>query len=205
MNIRTRGTQLVLAAVAVGAAVTATAVPASASAAASDSPAFLEPGELPPHPSSAWFAGDVTAGQPDPLPICVGQALPSISSHRTFWTDYDTNALQVTVEERSVKRAKDFAALLRADLANCAAQLMEQDPEVTATQKYYGKLNVEEGAHVYGVHTETSWGASDISLFSVGRDGTAVTIVKWAQLGSFENAPVTDFKATTVTAVDKLY
>jgi hypothetical protein len=29
--------------------------------------------------------------------------------------------------------------------------------------------------------------------------------VKWAQLGSFENAPVTDFKATTVTAVDKLY
>ncbi|MEU1039468.1 hypothetical protein ACFYP4_16195 [Streptomyces sp. NPDC005551] len=203
MNIRTRGTRLVLAAVAVGAAVTATAVPASA--AGSGSPQFLEPAELPAHPSSAWYAGEVTAGQPDPLPMCVGEALPSISSHRAYWTDLDTNALQVTVEERSVQRAKDFAALLRKDLAGCAAKLMEQDPEVTATQKYYGKLDVEEGAHVYGVHTETSWGASDISLFSVGRDGTAVTVVRWGQMGTFQHAKVAGFKATTVTAVNKLH
>jgi hypothetical protein len=137
--------------------------------------------------------------------MCVGEALPSIASHRSFWTDYDTNAEQVTVVERSTQRAKDFAALLRKDLDGCAKKLMRQYPDVTAEQKYYGRLNVEEGAHVYGVHTTTTGGASDIALFSVGRDGNTVTLVRWAQLGDFRNAQVDDFRTTMVTAVDKLY
>lgn len=190
---------------ALGAAVAVAGVVAGTSpAVAADSPRFLAPAELPPHASSAWTAGPVTAGQPDPLPMCVGEALPSTSVHRAYRTDYDTGALQVTVVERSEQRAKDFAALLRKDLAGCAEKLM-QDPEITATQKYYGKLNVEEGAHVYGFHTEATWGASDINMFSVGRDGRTVTVVQWGQMGDFANAQVTDFKSTTLKAVGKLY
>ncbi|GAA1935917.1 hypothetical protein GCM10009837_72280 [Streptomyces durmitorensis] len=191
---------------ALGAAVAVAGVVAGTGpAAAADSPRFLAPAELPPHATSAWSAGPVTAGQPDPLPMCVGEALPSISVHRAYRTDYDTGALQVTVVERSEQRAKDFAALLRKDLAGCAAKVMEQDPEITATQKYYGKLNVEEGAHVYGVHTEATWGASDINMFSVGRDGNTVTLVQWGQMGNFAHAQVADFKTTTIKAVAKLY
>ncbi len=156
-------------------------------------------------PSSDWYAGPVTAGQPDPLPMCVGEALPSTASHRQYWTEYDTGALQVTVVERSTQRAREFAALIRADLADCARTVRERYPDVTATQKYYGRLTVEEGAHVYGVHTVAEWGASDINLLSVGRDGRTVTIVKWGQMGTFEHAQVADFLATTVTAVDKLH
>ncbi|MBC7270849.1 MAG: hypothetical protein H5T76_19415 [Streptomyces sp.] len=200
MNIRTRGARLAVTAVAAGAAVAVATAPATASA-----PRFLKPGELPPHPTSPWYAGPVTAGQPDPLPICVGEALPSVSVHRAYWTELDTNALQVTVVERDARRAKEFAALLRKDLASCARKLMRQYPELTAEKKYYGRLKAEEGAHVYGIHTETSWGASDIALFSVGRDGRTVTVVKWSQMGAFRDAPVTDFKATTVRAVNKLY
>lgn len=191
---------------ALGAAVAvAGVVAATGPAVAADSPRFLAPAELPPHASSAWTAGPVTAGQPDPLPMCVGEALPSTSVHRAYRTDYDTGALQVTVVERSEQRAKDFAALLRKDLAGCAKKLMQQDPEITATQKYYGKLNVEEGAHVYGFHTEATWGASDINLFSVGRDGRTVTVVQWGQMGDFADAQVADFKSTTLKAVNKLY
>ncbi|MFE6162484.1 hypothetical protein ACFQ7F_26620 [Streptomyces sp. NPDC056486] len=191
---------------ALGAAVAVAGVVAGTGpAAAADSPRFLAPAELPPHATSAWTAGPVTAGQPDPLPMCVGEALPSISVHRAYRTDLDTGALQVTVVERSEQRAKDFAALLRKDLDGCAKKLMQQDPEITATQKYYGKLNVEEGAHVYGVHTEATWGASDINMFSVGRDGTTVTLVQWGQMGNFAHAQVADFKTTTVKAVNKLY
>lgn len=190
---------------ALGAAMAVAGVVAGTSpAAAAGSPRFLAPAELPPHASSAWTAGPVTAGQPDPLPMCVGEALPSTSVHRAYRTDLDTGALQVTVVERSEQRAKDFAALLRKDLAGCAEKLM-QDPEITATQKYYGKLKVEEGAHVYGFHTEAAWGASDINMFSVGRDGRTVTVVQWGQMGDFTNAQVTDFKATTLKAVGKLY
>ncbi|MEV5435117.1 hypothetical protein AB0K80_03635 [Streptomyces sp. NPDC052682] len=207
MTIRVRGTRTTLTALAAltaGTALALTAVPASA-ATATGSPRFLEPGQLPPHPASAWYAGEVTAGQPDPLPMCVGEALPSISLHRQYWTEYDTSALQVTVVERNEQRAKAFAALLRKDLAACAKNLMKQYPDVKATQKYYGKLKVEEGAHVYGVHTESAWGASDINLLSVGRDGRTVTFVKWGQMGTFRHAQVADFKKTTVTAVNRLY
>ncbi len=194
-----------MAALAAGAAVAVAAVPATAATPEPGPPAFLQPSELPPHRSSDWYAGPVTAGQPDPLPMCVGEALPSTASHRRYWTEYDTGALQVTVVERSTRRAEELAALLRADLADCAREVMERYPDITATQKYYGRLNVEEGAHVYGVHTVAEWGASDIGLFSVGRDGRTVTVVQWGQMGTFEHAQVADFRATTVTAVDKLY
>ncbi|GAP52585.1 uncharacterized protein SAZU_7462 [Streptomyces azureus] len=195
-----------MAALAAAAGVAAAALPATAATApASGTPRFLEPAELPPHRTSPWYAGPVTAGQPDPLPVCVGEALPSIASHRSYWTEYETNAQQITVVERSAQRAKDFAALLRKDIAGCAKKLMEQDPDTTATQKNYGRLNVEEGAHVYGLHTASVWGSSNIGLFSVGRDGRTVTVVLWGQMGNFQHAQVSDFKATTVTAVNKLY
>lgn len=205
MMIRTRTRmRRVLPALAALVAAASGAAALTTPAAAAGTPRFLAPSELPPHPASAWFAGPVTAGQPDPLPMCVGEALPSTSVHRTYRTDYDTGALQVTVVERSVLRAKAFAALLRKDLAGCAKKVMEQDPETSAKQKYYGRLAVEEGAYVYGVHTTTTWGASDISLFSVGRDGNVVTVVQWGQMGSFADARVAAFKKTTVTAVNKL-
>ncbi|MFE8989781.1 hypothetical protein ACFYMI_18485 [Streptomyces collinus] len=201
-----RGIRTTVAALAAVAGVAAAAVPAvAATTPASGAPRFLEPADLPPHPTSPWYAGPVTAGQPDPLPTCVGDALPSITTHRDYWTEYDTSAQQITVVERSEQRAKDFAALLRKDLAGCAKKLMRQDPDITAKQKYYGRLNVEEGADVYGIHTASAWGSSDIGLFSVGRDGTTVTVVRWSQMGTFQHAQVADFKATTVTAVNKLY
>ncbi|MGX5211979.1 hypothetical protein ACWKT3_25395 [Streptomyces violaceus] len=205
MQIRARGIRTTVAALAAVAGVAAVAVPAAATTPDSATPRFLEPAELPPHPTSPWYAGPVTAGQPDPLPVCVGEALPSIATHRSYGTEFDTNAQQITVVERTAQRAKDFAALLRKDIAGCAKKLMEQDPDLTATQKSYGRLNVEEGAHVYGLHTASAWGSSDIGLFSVGRDGRTVTVVLWGQMGNFQHAQVADFKKTTVTAVNKLY
>ncbi|MBT2416119.1 hypothetical protein J7I94_37315 [Streptomyces sp. ISL-12] len=207
MYVRARAARLAVAASAAVAALAVAAVPAAAvppGLSGSGAPGFLEPADLPPHPSSDWSAGPVTAGQPDPLPMCVGDALPSTSAHRRYWTEYDTGALQVTVVERDEGRAAAFAALLRDGLADCARTLADQDPEVTATQRYYGRLDVEEGADVFGVHTGTTWGASDVALFSVGRDGRIVTVVQWGQMGALADAPVDAFEATTVTAVGKL-
>ncbi|MEU6389526.1 hypothetical protein [Streptomyces sp. NPDC046939] len=199
MNASVRKGTMALAAMAAVAGAVAATTPASAAT----EPRFLAPSELPPHPDSAWFAGPVTAGQPDPLPMCVGDALPSTSSYRAFHTDYDTAALQVTVVERSDQRAKDFAALLRRHLTDCPRELAE-DPDVSATEKSYGKVSVGDGADVYGINTRTTWGATDINLFSVGRKGNVVTVVQWGQMGGFADAPVAAFKKTTVTAVNKL-
>ncbi|WP_190134263.1 hypothetical protein [Streptomyces longispororuber] len=204
MSIRHRGA---LAVTAAGLCVAATAVagPAAAAPSGGGEPRFLDARELPPHPTSAWKAGPVTPGQPDALPVCAGEALPSTSVYRTFWTEFDTNAVQVTVVERDVQRAKEFAGLLRKKLDTCAERLEKEHPDVKAEQKYYGKVNVEEGAHVYGVHTAWDWGASDVGLLAVGRDGRTVTLVQWGQMGTLSDAPVSKFKTTVKTAVNKLY
>ncbi|MGQ4400500.1 hypothetical protein ACN6K4_007769 [Streptomyces hayashii] len=176
--------------------------------ASSQRPGFLSAADLPPHPSSTWTAGKVTAGaSPDvEMDRCLGMALGdgSNSWYRDFRTDLDTSARQVSVQSPSVSAAKGRYARINQDIKSCAGRIEQADPEVEATLRDYGQLDVEEGAHVYGLHTETSWGATDIRLLSVGRDGTRVTVVDWGQMGGFGDAPIKAFKKTTVTAVAKL-
>ncbi|MDQ1035428.1 monoamine oxidase [Streptomyces sp. V3I8] len=168
-------------------------------------PRFLSASQLPPHATSAWTAGKVTPGVPDELVFCLQDALPGYdSSYRDFRTDLETNAQQLTVVVGSNAKAGALAARLNKEIKACAARAEQGDPEIEATYKDYGALPVEEGARVHGLHTSASWGATDISLYSVGRDGRTVTVVRWAQMGGFSDAPVKAFKKTTTTAVGKL-
>ncbi|MGP3971484.1 hypothetical protein [Streptomyces sp. 6N223] len=187
-------------------AVVAATTAASGTASAAASPGFLRPADLPPHPTSPWTAGKVTTGLPDALPFCVGDDLPGGNStrHRAFRTELDTNALQVTTERRTAAAARDLATRLNRSLRQCATETEQQYPDVTAEWRDFGTLPVEEGAHVYGVHTETTWGATDIHLFAVGRDGDTVTVVHWGQMGDFADAPVASFEDTATTAVNRL-
>lgn len=198
----------VLTALAAAAAGVALAAPAGATAKASAParPAFLSAAELPPHPSSAWTADKVKDGVPDELRFCLDAALPGYDSrYRAFRTDLDTSARQLTIVVASDAKAKALAARLNKEIRSCPTRIEQSDPEIEAELRDYGTLPVEEGAHVYGLHTETSYGATDIRLLSVGRDGHAVTVVDWGQLGDFGDAPVPAFKKTTTTAVKKLY
>ncbi|MDQ0687032.1 hypothetical protein QF032_006030 [Streptomyces achromogenes] len=185
------------------------ALAAPAHAAAPKPPGFLSAANLPPHPTSTWTAGRITPGvSPEgELDRCLSSALGDgrNSWHRDFRTDLDASARQISVKHATVSAAKSRYARIDKDIKSCPVRIERADPEVEATLKDYGKVNVEEGAHVYGLHTETSWGASDIRLLAVGRDGTTVTVVDWGQMGDFDDAPVKAFKKTTVTAVNKLH
>ncbi|MEU6353640.1 hypothetical protein ABZ896_30660 [Streptomyces sp. NPDC047072] len=197
----------VLAALAVtGLALGATlATPAQA---APKAPGFLKAADLPPHPSSSWTAGKVTRGAGEAgLGVCVRAGVPAHASawHREFRTDLETSARQVTVVLPDTKAAKNLVSRLNKDMKSCAARIEKADPGTEATGKDYGKLSVEEGAHVYGLETETSYGALDVSLLAVGRDGRTVTVVDWGQMGDLGSAPVKAFKKTTTTAVNRLH
>ncbi len=199
----TLGSALVVQADAQQAPVAATNTAAATTAAA---PKFLAAAELPPHPTSSWTAGKVTDGVPDELRLCLEEALLAYDSrYRAFHTDLDTSARQLTVVVGSTAKAKALATRLNKEIRSCATRIEQSDPETEASYKGYGTLPVEEGARVHGLHTVTSWGASDVRLLSVGRDGRAVTVVEWAQLGDFGDAPVKAFRKTTTTAVNKLY
>ena len=54
------------------------------------------------------------------------------------------------------------------------------------------------------MHTSIPDSEPSVHLFGVGRDGRTVTVVSWAEMGDLGQAPVTAFKKTTKTAVDKL-
>ncbi|MFJ8672633.1 hypothetical protein [Streptomyces sp. NPDC093589] len=170
-------------------------------------PAFLAPAELPPHASSEWFAGPVTQGLPDPEPFCLeGGVLPGGAGtyHRFFHTDYDTHAAQVSVVTADADDARELAASLERTVANCAADWLRGNPGGTAAWDDYGTVAAGDGAHVYGVHTSVPDSEPGVNLFAVGRSGTTVTVVRWAEMGDLGQAPLTAFKATTKTAVGKL-
>ncbi|MFF4275990.1 hypothetical protein [Streptomyces sp. NPDC001536] len=204
MRIRTSAlTALAVAAVAAGTVLTAPAGAAPKAAV----PKFLSASQLPPHPTSSWTAGPVTEGFPEELGFCVSTegVLDYDYRHRTFRTDLDTGAVQLTVVTGTAAQAKALAKHYDDLIRTCAERIEKASPDIEAESRDYGKLKVEEGAHVRGLHTETSWGANDVDLLSVGRDGRTVTVLQWGQMGDFKGAPVTAFKKTTTTAVNKLY
>ncbi|GAA2438473.1 hypothetical protein [Streptomyces macrosporus] len=208
MHIR-RHTGRVVAAAAVAAATAMALTPtgtAQAAPAPAAEPRFLSAEELPPHPSSPWYAGEVTEGLPEFPVFCLEDALPSQGArHRQFGTEYDTWAVQVTVRAANTGAARKLAAAAEASVRDCAADYLEEHPQGHAEWRDYGRLDVEEGAHVHGVHTSLPDADNGIHLFGVGRDGRTVTVVMWAQMGTFEHARVEDFRTTTRTAVAKLH
>lgn len=182
-----------------------TGVAPAAAAPRQAAPSFLAADELPPHPSSAWYAGDVTQGRPEHPVFCLDEVLTAGgTSYRDFWTEYDTNAGQFVVRAKDARAARTFAARAERAVRGCAGAYEAEFPDGSASWRDYGRLGVEDGAHVYGIATRTDFGANDINLFAVGRDGRTVTVVRWGQMGTFQHAEVEPFKATTRTAVAKL-
>ncbi|MFE2524908.1 hypothetical protein ACFXEL_11790 [Streptomyces sp. NPDC059382] len=200
--LRRFSTAFATTATAAAALLLATSATATAAAAA---PGFLGGTDLPPHPSSPWYAGKVTKGLPEFAPFCLEGVLPASGSwHRDFGTDYDTGATQISVRTASNAAAAKLATALERKVAACAADWLRTTPGGTASWQDYGKLPVEEGAHVYGVHTSVPDSEPGVHLYGIGRDGVTVTVVKWGRMGDLADAPVPAFKKTTTTAVNKL-
>ncbi|WDT90231.1 hypothetical protein H0E86_34285 [Streptomyces sp. SCSIO-PteL053] len=193
---------------ATGLALTALAqVPAAAAPAPAPArPKFLSAGQLPAS-HTPWTAGPVRKGVPAEGSVCTSGTAPAAGTrHRDFRTELDTNARQTITVAATTAQAKKLAADLRSALETCLDRLKEQDPGLEGEALYQGRITIEEGAHVYSIDTSyPEVGSTDIGLFSVGRDGRAVTVVEWGQLGELDGAPLEGFKKTTRIAVAKLY
>ncbi|MFF3318035.1 hypothetical protein ACFYV5_21350 [Streptomyces sp. NPDC003035] len=190
------------AAAALGLAALATA-PAQAAA----QPAFLAASQMPPS-STPWTATQVLTGVPENGgALCAPYKIPAQNTrYREFTTELDTNGVQITTVARTEADAVKLVDTLRKALAGCGPLLEQQNPGLHAVSAYHGKLAVEEGAWVYSLDTaDPQIGITDIHLFSVGRDGRTVTLVRWGQMGDFKDAPLPDFRTTTRTAVNKLW
>ncbi|MCA1275129.1 hypothetical protein ACIPQH_16775 [Streptomyces rubiginosohelvolus] len=180
---------------------------ATAPVQAAAQPAFLAAAQMPPS-STPWTATQVFDGVPENGGVlCAPYKIPAQNTrYREFSTELDTNGVQVTTVARTEADAVKLVDTLRGALAGCGSLLEQQNPGLQAVSASHGKLAVEEGAWVYSLDTaDPQIGISDIHLFSVGRDGRTVTLVRWGQMGDLEDAPLTAFRTTTKTAVIKLH
>ncbi|MFD3530543.1 hypothetical protein [Streptomyces sp. NPDC058664] len=190
------------AAAALGLAALATA-PAQAAA----QPAFLAASQMPPS-STPWTATQVFTGIPENGgALCAPYKIPAQNTrYREFNTELDTNGVQITTVARTEADAVKLVDTLRKALAGCGPLLERQNPGLHAVSASHGKLAVEEGAWVYSLDTaDPQIGTTDIHLFSVGRDGRTVTLVRWGQMGDLADAPLAGFRTTTRVAVNKLW
>ncbi len=126
--------------------------------------------------------------------------------YREFRTELDTNARQTITVAATAARAEKLAAELHHALETCLDRMKEQDPGLEGEAFYHGRVDIEDGAHLHSIDTShPEVGSTDIGLYSVGRDGRAVTVVEWGQMGELDGAPLEGFRKTTRTAVAKLY
>ncbi|MFC9732907.1 hypothetical protein ACFWGM_29920 [Streptomyces roseolus] len=200
-------TKLRTALAATAAAALGLAALAAAPAQAAAQPAFLAASQMPAS-STPWTATPVFTGVPENGgALCAEYKIPAQNTrYREFATELDTNGVQITTVARTEADAVKLVDTLRTSLAGCGTRLEQQNPGLEAVSAYHGKLAVEEGAWVYSLDTaEPQIGSTDIHLFSVGRDGRTVTFVRWGQMGDLAEAPLTGFRTTTKTAVNKLY
>ncbi|MGW7587504.1 hypothetical protein [Streptomyces rubiginosohelvolus] len=180
---------------------------ATAPVQAAAQPAFLAAAQMPPS-STPWTATQVFTGVPENGGVlCAPYKIPAQNTrYREFSTELGTNGVQVTNVARTEADAVKLVDTLRRALAGCGPLLEQQNPGLQAVSASHGKLAVEEGAWVYSLDTaDPQIGISDIHLFSVGRDGRTVTLVRWGQMGDLGDAPLTAFRTTTKTAVNKLH
>ncbi|MFF9144172.1 hypothetical protein ACF1BN_04845 [Streptomyces sp. NPDC014861] len=180
---------------------------AAGPAQAAAQPAFLAASQMP-KSSTPWTATQIFNGVPENGgALCAPYKIPAQNSrYREFSTELDTNGVQITNVARTEADAVKLVDTLRKSLAGCGSLLEKQNPGLKAVSAFHGKLAVEEGAWVYSLDTaDPQIGNTDIHLFSVGRDGRTVTFVRWGQMGDFKDAPLTAFRTTTKTAVNKLY
>ncbi|MCX5206191.1 hypothetical protein OG897_32895 [Streptomyces sp. NBC_00237] len=166
-------------------------------------PGFLDPSDMPPDPFSDWYGSSGPSDGPY-SPLCAETvSLPQENVwNATYSTPETAGGSQVTVVLPTEAEAVAFGAQVEAAVAGCEARMEQDQPNRPVSFWDHGQLSVEEGAHVYGIGFQGGWGYQN-QLVSVGRDGNTVTVVSWES--NWGDPPVDAFKATTVTAVNKLH
>ncbi|MDT0269820.1 hypothetical protein RM844_26405 [Streptomyces sp. DSM 44915] len=174
---------------------------APAAAAAED---FVTGDELPAHPDG-WYSQGPVDGLPEVPVFCYDTLLPAAgASHVAHWTELDATATQVVLELDSESAAADLAAVLDEASTRCAGDWLAANPGATASWDELGEVPGADYSRVFGVYTAPEEAGHDVNLFAVLRDGSTVTVVRWGQMGTLSQAPVTEFLDTAEAAFARI-
>ncbi|SOD61778.1 hypothetical protein SAMN06297387_103386 [Streptomyces zhaozhouensis] len=183
---------------------TATAGESAGEPAAVDTETFVTGDELPTHPDG-WYSDGPFEGLPEAPVFCFGSLLPEEGArHVNHRTELDTNATQVVMDLGSEDAAAGLVEVLHEAGTDCASDWLWQNPGGTASWDEWGELENADYGRVFGVYTAPEQAGRDVNLFAVVREGSLVTVVRWGQMGTLDQAPVEEFLATAESARARL-
>lgn len=195
---KTRTRALVGATVA-GVALTGLAVTA---ATAGGTGTFIKKSDLPQASQyTPWTAQAKKAGLPKPMYTCIKGIIPAGKSTSRSWTsDLTAEVREIITVTKNKTEAKALAAKLRSAIANCDDKL----DDVTDIDRI-ARYKTADGLTLDAVYTAPPNSEYNYQLFAVGRDGKAVVVTTFGDMGQEGEAPIAAFTTTAKRALQKAF
>lgn len=148
-----------------------------------------------------WTALKPKPGLPVPMYTCIKGILPAAkSSHQIFRSDMTAEVREIITVTKNKGEAKALTAKLRAAIANCDDRL----DDVTDIDRI-ARYKTADGLTIDGVYTAPEGSEYNFQLFGVGRDGRAVVVTTFGDMGQESDAPVAAFTVTAKRALQKAF
>lgn len=148
-----------------------------------------------------WTALKPKPGLPAPMYTCIKGIIPaSKSSHQIFRSDMTAEVREIITVTKNKTEAKALAAKLRNAIANCDDKL----DDVTDIDRI-ARYKTADGLTIDGVYTAPEGSEYNFQLFGVGRDGKAVVVTTFGDMGQESDAPIAAFTVTAKRALQKAF
>jgi hypothetical protein len=170
-------------------------------ASASNPGTFLAKTDLPQGSYAPWTAQAQKAGLPKPMYTCIRGIIPGGRSHsQTFSGDMTAEVREIITVTKNKKQAKALVRSLRDAITNCEDKLSD----VTGVDRI-GHWSTEDGMTLDAVYTAPENSEYNYQLFAVGRDGRAVVVTTFSDMGKKGEAPTSAFTTTAKKALQKAF
>jgi hypothetical protein len=161
---------------------------------------FLTRTQLP-KAGGPWTASAQKAGLPKPMYTCVKGVVPAAKSRSvTFHGDMTAEVRETITVTNSYRDAKKLVHDLRSAITNCHDRLRD----VTRVDRI-GKWTTEDGLSLDAVYTAPPNSEYNYQLFAVGRDGRAVVLTTYSDVGRKGEAPIAAFTSTAKRGLSKAF
>ena len=168
---------------------------------AAGSGTFLTASQLPQGSYAPWTAQASKAGLPKPMYTCIKGLIPGKKTHsQTFSGDMTAEVREIITVTSSKKDAKQLVRNLRNAITNCEDKLSD----VTSVDRV-GRWSTEDGLTLDAVYTAPAGSEYNYQLFAVGRDGRAVVVTTFSDMGKKGDAPIAAFSKTAKKSLQKAF
>jgi hypothetical protein len=146
-----------------------------------------------------WSAQAPKAGLPKPMYTCIRGILPAgKSTSQVFSGDSAAEVREIITVTSGKTEARALVKKLRSAVTHCEDKLHD----VTGVDRI-GHWDTADGLTLDAVYSAPANSEYNFQLFGIGRDGRAVVVTTFSDLGGKSDAPIKAFTSTAKRALRK--